>query len=171
MLNLLPLRTNATAAPEPSRSSTQLMRPQRVASPYDQTLRRSHMSWRRIFTFIFMLSSLPAALRAQTPATGTVTGVVTAEDTRQPLPGVNVFIVGTSRGALSGSDGRFVITGVQPGTRIVRAVSIGYAQREQTISVAAGQTNTVNFSLVAEAVQLREVVAIGYGTTTRREAT
>ena len=129
------------------------------------------MSWRRIFSFILMLCSLPVALRAQTAATGTVTGVVTADDTRQPLPGVNVFIVGTSRGGLTGSDGRFVITGVQPGTRIVRAVSIGYAQREQTINVAAGQTNTVNFSLVAEAVQLREVVAIGYGTTTRRETT
>ena len=128
------------------------------------------MSWRRIPTLLLMLLSLPAATFAQAQS-GTITGTVTATDTNTPIPGVNVFVVGTSRGAVTGADGRYVITGVSPGSRIVRAASIGYAQREQTINVAAGQTNTVNFSLLLEAVQLREVVAIGYGTTTRREAT
>ncbi|HEY0811167.1 MAG TPA: TonB-dependent receptor, partial [Longimicrobiales bacterium] len=128
------------------------------------------MSWRRIPALLLMLLSLPALTFAQAQS-GTITGTVTATDTNTPIPGVNVFVVGTSRGAVTGADGRYVITGVSPGSRIVRAASIGYAQREQTINVAAGQTNTVNFSLLLEAVQLREIVAIGYGTTTRREAT
>lgn len=127
------------------------------------------MTWRRVTLFLLALLCLPALARAQ--STGTITGVVTAEDSNAPVVGVNVFVVGTSRNALTGPDGRFVITNVSPGSRVVRAASIGYATRESTVQVAAGQTTTLNFSLRLEAVALREVVAIGYGTTTRRDVT
>jgi TonB-dependent starch-binding outer membrane protein SusC len=128
------------------------------------------MSWRRTSALLFALLLMPMVLHAQ-ESTATVAGVVTASDTKAPLPGVNVFVVGTSRSAISGADGRYVITGVTPGSRVVRAVSIGQAAQERTISAAAGQTTIANFELVAEAVALREIVAVGYGTTTRRETT
>ena len=128
------------------------------------------MSWRRTFTLMLATLCMPVVLAAQ-EGTGTVTGVVTASDSRAPLPGVNVFIVGSSRNAISGSDGRYVIAGVSPGARVVRAVSIGQASSEQTISVVAGQTVVADFQLVPEAVQLREIVAVGYGTQTRRDLT
>ena len=128
------------------------------------------MSWRRTSTLLFAVLCLPTLLRAQTP-TATVTGVVTAADTKAPLPGVNVYVVGTSRSAITAADGRYVITGVAPGSRVVRAASIGQATRETTLQLAAGQTAVANFELVAEAVQLREIVAVGYGTQTRRDVT
>lgn len=128
------------------------------------------MSWRRAFVILLALLGLPLSLAAQA-TTGTITGIVTAEDTRAPVTGVNVFVVGTSRNAITGADGRYVITNVSPGSRLVRASSIGYANREQTVQVAAGQTVTANFAIVPEAVQLREIVAIGYGTTSRRDVT
>ena len=128
------------------------------------------MSWRRTFTLMLAMLCWPVVSAAQ-QGTGTVTGVVTASDSKAPLPGVNVFIVGSSRNAITGSDGRYVITGVAPGSRVVRAVSIGQASREETVAVAAGQTVTMNFELVPEAVQLREIVAVGYGTQTRRDVT
>ena len=109
------------------------------------------MSWRRTFTLLLAMLCLPVGLAAQ-QGTGTVTGVVTASDSKAPIPGVNVFIVGSSRNAITGSDGRYVITGVAPGSRVVRAVSIGQAARERTVSVADGQTVVVDFELVAEAV-------------------
>jgi TonB-dependent starch-binding outer membrane protein SusC len=128
------------------------------------------MSWRRTSALLFALLLMPMAIHAQ-QSTATVAGVVTASDTKAPLPGVNVFVVGTSRSAISGADGRYVITGVTPGSRVVRAVSIGQAAQERTISATAGETTIANFELVAEAVALREIVAVGYGTTTRRETT
>ena len=128
------------------------------------------MSWRRTSALLLALLCLPVALAAQT-GTATITGVVTASDSRAPLPGVNVYVVGTSRSAISGGDGRYVITGVSPGSRVVRAVSIGQATQERTVDVVGGQSTTLNFVMVAEAVQLREIVAVGYGTTTRREST
>lgn len=128
------------------------------------------MSWRRTSSLVFAVLCLPTLLLAQTP-TATVTGVVTAADTKAPLPGVNVYVVGTSRSAISAADGRYVITGVAPGSRVIRAVSIGQATREATLNLVGGQTTVANFELVAEAVQLREIVAVGYGTQTRRDVT
>ena len=106
------------------------------------------MSWRRTFTLLLALFCTPVMLAAQ-QGTGTVTGVVTASDSKAPLAGVNVYVVGSSRNAITGEDGRYVITGVVPGSRVVRATSIGQATREETVSVAAGQTVVVNFELVA----------------------
>lgn len=128
------------------------------------------MTWRRASLLILTLLVLPLQLRAQA-TTGTVTGTVTAEDGNAPVVGVNVFVVGTSRNAISGPDGRYVITNITPGTRTVRATSIGFANREQAVQVVAGQAVTANFRLVAEAVALREIVAIGYGTQSRRDVT
>src|SRR5688572_19777752 len=150
MANLLPLRTNPPAWwPLPSGEFP--------------------MSWRRTSTLLFAVLCLPTLLFAQ--STATVTGVVTAADTKAPLPGVNVYVVGTSRSAITAADGRYVITGVEPGSRVVRAVSIGQATREVTLNLAAGQTTVANFEMIAEAVQLREIVAVGYGTQSRRDVT
>jgi TonB-dependent starch-binding outer membrane protein SusC len=126
------------------------------------------MNWRRALLPLIALLCVPASLIAQA---GTITGTVTAQDSKAPLTGVNVFVVGTSRSAISGSDGRYVITDVSPGSKLVRAASIGYATREQTVTVAAGQPTTANFAMVLEAVQLQEVVAVGYGTQSKRDLT
>lgn len=127
------------------------------------------MSWRRAFVLLFALLCVPGFAFAQN--TGTVTGTVTASDSKAPVVGVNVFVVGTARSAISGADGRYVITNVAAGTRTVRAASIGYASRDQVVTVTAGQTTVANFSLVAEAVELKEIVAVGYGTQRSRDVT
>src|SRR5437868_215862 len=128
------------------------------------------MSWRRVSALLLTLLALPTFVLAQ-GTTGTVTGTVTSADTKAPVVGVSVFIVGTSRSSISGADGKYIITGVTPGTRIVRATSIGYGTREQTIEVAAGQSQAVNFTMVAEAVELKEIVAVGYGSQRARDVT
>ncbi|HUP88183.1 MAG TPA: TonB-dependent receptor [Longimicrobiales bacterium] len=128
------------------------------------------MSWRRVSALLLALLCAPHFLAAQ-GTTGTITGTVTSADTRAPVVGVNVFVVGTNRASISGADGKYIITGVSPGTRTVRAASIGYATREQTVTVGAGSSQAVNFTLVAEAVELKEIVAVGYGSQRARDVT
>jgi TonB-linked SusC/RagA family outer membrane protein len=103
----------------------------------------------------------PPALWAQT--TGQVTGRVTGA-AEIPLSGVAVNVVGTNRTAQTGADGTYTITGVPAGPRQVRATRIGYGEKIQNVSVAAGQTATVNFQMEAQALSLEGVVAVGYGT-------
>ena len=110
------------------------------------------------------------ALLAQ--ETGRVAGTVTAQQTGAPLAGASVTLASGSLGAVTGSDGRYLIAGVPPGTYRVRARLIGYGTVEDTgVVVTATQTATVDFQLRAQAIQLDAVVAIGYATVQKRDLT
>jgi hypothetical protein len=54
------------------------------------------------------IALLPAGLSAQ--GDGTITGVVTDQATQQPVPGAQVVVVGTQRGAMTDGQGQFSIT-------------------------------------------------------------
>src|SRR6266513_2333719 len=110
------------------------------------------------------------ALLAQ--ETGRVAGTVTAQQTGTPLAGASVTLAGGSLGAVTGSDGRYLIVDVPPGTYRVRARFIGYGTVEDTgVVVTAAETATVDFQLRAQAIQLDAVVAIGYATVQKRDLT
>ena len=101
---------------------------------------------------------------------GAVSGRVTNAATGEPIAGATLVVVGTSRGAVSGSDGRFSITGVPAGTHRVRVSMIGYGVSEQNV-VVGGAPVTLDVTLRSEAVALEGVVAIGYGTQRRKDVT
>jgi hypothetical protein len=57
---------------------------------------------------------------------GTLRGTVIDTDTKSPLIGANVFIVGTTRGAATDNNGMFIIEGVQVGSYTIQVSYIGY---------------------------------------------
>lgn len=107
-------------------------------------------------------------LGAQGP-TGTITGEVVEAATQSPLPGVTVLIEGTSLGAQTRDNGRFVLSAVPAGVHRVRTARIGYGPQSQEVTVTAGAVATIRFVLQRQAIVLDEVVTTGYGTQ-RREA-
>jgi TonB-dependent starch-binding outer membrane protein SusC len=115
-----------------------------------------------------VVAAAPGA-RAQS-STGVIQGTVRGES-GVPLSDVTVSVVGTTLGAMTRADGRYTISGVAAGAHQVRATRIGYAMREQPVTVAAGQPASLDFSLPSVAVSLDQVVVIGYGTQTKRDLT
>ncbi|MGH7576360.1 MAG: TonB-dependent receptor plug domain-containing protein, partial [Longimicrobiales bacterium] len=111
------------------------------------------------------LASWPVAAQQ----TGTVTGVIRGE-AGNPLSGASVT-VGGDHAATTREDGRYQIAGVPAGTHTVSVTMIGYAVGERGVTVAAGETVTVDFDLAAQALALEEVVAVGYATQSRRNVT
>ena len=112
----------------------------------------------------FFLALFPLQLvRAQD--VGTLAGMVTDQVTGAPLAGTHVTIPGTRFAAATGADGRFVIEGVPPGVYRLNVRRIGYLLASaDSVAVTAGQAVTVDFRLEARAIELEEVVAVGYGT-------
>jgi len=88
--------------------------------------------------------------------TNQVKGVVTEKG--DPLTGVNVVIKGTTRGTITGIDGRYSID-ASSGETLVFSF-IGYNSKE----VRVEGNNAINVSLDENITALQEVVAIGYGT-------
>lgn len=116
------------------------------------------------------LLAWPGAAEAQ-EASGRIMGTVTAEPTQQPVSGASVMIVGTSRGTLTNQSGQYVLTNVPAGTHTVRVQLIGHAPSETQVVVRAGAPTVANLTLTVQAVQLQEIVAIGYGTQRRGDLT
>lgn len=93
--------------------------------------------------------------------TGAIRGRVTDASTEAPIQGATVSF-GT-RTVATRPDGSYSLTGLPTGPGTLRVRMIGYDQASQPATVEAGVVSEVNVSLAARAVELAEMVAIGYG--------
>lgn len=89
----------------------------------------------------------------------------TISDASGPLPGASVLEKGTTNGTQTDFDGNFSLT-VNDGAVLVVSY-IGYKSQE----VSVNGRSTINITLEEDAQALEEVVIIGYGTTTVKDAT
>ena len=91
---------------------------------------------------------------------GKVNGVVT-DAAGQPLPGANVVIEGTRRGATTDNDGYYLILSVDPGRYELTASMVGYATAvKQNALVQADFTTRVDFTLEEAALEAAEMVVV-----------
>ena len=102
---------------------------------------------------------LGASLDAQQAAT--ITGKVTNRRTGEPLAVVNLRVQGTELGAVTGEDGVYRITRIPAGAHAVTARRIGFAPATKSITLAAGDTATLDFALEQSATELQAVVVTG----------
>jgi TonB-linked SusC/RagA family outer membrane protein len=116
------------------------------------------------------VASPPSRAAAQ-QGTGTVRGTVTDSVSRRGVPGVQVVLSGTTRGALTNDVGQYTLRGVRAGEVVVRAQRIGFAPAERRVAVAADSTSVADLVLRPVATRLSEVVTVGYGTSSRRDLT
>ena len=116
---------------------------------------------------------VPAAVMSddRSRASGAITGRVTMAGSQEPVYGAAITVSGTRLRASTNAEGRYTVSGVPDGSHIVYAQRLGLARDSVTVVVTAGGTATADFVLRALAVRLNEVVAIGYGTQSRRELT
>ena len=128
------------------------------------------MQLRRAGWIACLAGLLPAAAAAQAPQTGIVRGRVVDATGGQPVNSVQVIIAGTTVGTLTGANGEFILPSVPAGPRTVIARRIGYSERRQDITVTAGQTTTVEFSMALAATTLSDVVVTGVAAPTERRA-
>ena len=88
------------------------------------------------------------------------------DNTGFPIPGANVIVKNTSKGAVTDFDGNFTIADVEIGSTLTVSY-IGYVTKELVI---ADNSNLI-IQLEEDLAQLDEVVVIGYGTQRKKEIT
>ncbi|KLT64872.1 TonB-dependent receptor [Pedobacter sp. BMA] len=108
----------------------------------------------KLFSLTFFLSIIALTSFAQQLAT--IKGKVTTSD-GAPAPFISVGLKGKGIGNTSDENGNFTITRVKPGTYILKVSAVGLKSDEKNVTVSAGETLTINFSLVENSDQLKEV--------------
>lgn len=111
---------------------------------------------------LLLLLLLPFSMLAQS----TLSGTVLEKTSNQPLPGVNVTVEGSQNGTSTDFDGKFNLSNVKKGDKIV----FSYLGYKDFSIVYEAQTN-ITVTLEEDASELEEVVVIGYGTVKKKDAT
>jgi len=124
-----------------------------------------HIGLKRFLAGLLLVSCPVGGVYAQQ---GTIRGQVMDRDTREPLPGANIVVQGTSLGAATDIDGRYEIQNVPPGTYTVAVSYVGYRAAQQEVTVAAGASITLNFMLEPDVRGLEEVVVTGVASRTAK---
>ncbi|MBN1154482.1 TonB-dependent receptor [candidate division KSB1 bacterium] len=93
--------------------------------------------------------------------TGKIAGRVVDAVNDSPLPGVNVFIEGTTLGAATDLEGEYIILMVPPGIYSIKASMIGYKNvRYEDVRVSVDLTTKLNFALESTILETGEEVTI-----------
>lgn len=99
------------------------------------------------------------ALAAQSFSQNAVlTGFVKDSLTREPLVGANIALLGTTRGAASSAEGRFIIREIPSGEYTVRVSFIGYSDVEISVTVSNVDSLFIEALLQPEQIESGEVV-------------
>src|SRR5438309_9987546 len=147
------------------------VRPPAVGSPFPlprtrttpmNTVRISFMrtisASRLLGAVLTLLCALvPAVVRAQT-----VSGRV-ADATGKAVTGAQVAVAGTGIRATADAEGRYRLTVSAPGAIALRVTAIGYTPQSKALTVAAGQSATVDFTLTANPVGLDAIIVTATG--------
>lgn len=113
-----------------------------------------------LFSLLLLTASLVMAQTVQ------ITGTVTSSDDGLPLPGVTIFVKGTTLGALSDVAGKYFLSVPIKNKTLVFSY-IGFKSQEIAIE---GKTK-IDAILAQDLFQVDEVVVVAYGTQQKRDIT
>jgi iron complex outermembrane receptor protein len=131
-----------------------------------RSLRWNRFSLNRLATVAmacqFLLPVIrPSIASAQGGAqTGSIGGKVT-DERGAPIAGAQVAIQGTTAGAQTGTNGEYVILRAPTGAQTVRARMVGFRPDSASVTVAADQRASQDFTLQRDPLQLQTLVVTG----------
>jgi hypothetical protein len=106
-----------------------------------------------ILSFLFLAQNLFSQNE-----TGTISGIVKDIDSKRPIIGANVILLGTTQGTVTDVDGKFIIQNVSVNVYSLRASIVGYASVIKTdIEVMMSKPIYVEFELNEEPIQLNDI--------------
>lgn len=111
--------------------------------------------------FILIITTFVLAIGFESYAstTGSISGKVIDQD-GNPAVGATIRVLGTPRGVITKSDGKFYLSGIDAGQWEIQATLIGSEPLKKKIVVSAGKTTNVNFNLSADEVMMDEVEVV-----------
>jgi len=99
-----------------------------------------------------------------------IAGRITDAQSGQAVAAAQVFIPALELGALSEGSGVYTLLNVPAGVHTVSVLRLGYQAVEQSVTVGAGQTVQLNFTLETEALSLDAIVVTGTAGGSQRRA-
>ncbi len=127
------------------------------------------MRFTRLLSALFLLLvflTLPIRISAQQNLTAVLYGQVTSP-TGETLPGVNLILIDTNKGASTDIEGNYKINGIQPGSYRLKISSVGFQPEIQEIEISGSEPVELDIVLEQERYQSGDVVVEAKSATRR----
>lgn len=116
----------------------------------------------RRFAAALLCGLAPAVFTTRLAAqSATVAGSLVNRESRTPVEGARVSIIGTGLLASSDAEGRFQLTGVPAGVRVMQVHAIGFAAGSWVVQLEEGQNFHQTFELAPRALEVEGVTVTG----------
>lgn len=93
-----------------------------------------------LFAFVLLLNFSSLAQLSS------ISGLITTES-KEPLPGASITLMGTVRGVQTNTKGNYILKGLKPGKYTIKVSFVGYKTQSQDINLKEGEQLEVNFAL------------------------
>lgn len=119
----------------------------------------------KVFNYVLVFLTLAVSMFFSTilfaGVTGKVAGVVKDKDSGETLPGANVIVEGTNRGAAADANGNYLILNLPPGEYVLKVQMMGYQPTRITgVQVYTDRTTKVNCELSMSVIKGQEVTVV-----------
>ena len=115
------------------------------------------------------LALIPLITLALSQTTGKISGIIVEEDSKEPLPGANIYLVNTSYGTASDANGRFTIINIPPGKYILKADMIGYKSVQMdNLVISVNRTTSLDIEMYQTVIE-GEVVTVEVSRLTQKK--
>lgn len=93
--------------------------------------------------------------------TGKLSGRVTDAETKEPIPGANILIEGTTLGAMAGPDGYYFVINIPPGRYNVLFSCMGYEnKRVESVRISVDATKNLSMAMGSTVIEGQEVTVV-----------
>lgn len=99
-----------------------------------------------------------------------ISGKIT-DSKKETVVGAAITIEGTTKGVASDLDGNYKITDLEAKKYVVIISGLGFAKQKKTVDLTAQKDQTLDIELADDALQLDQVVVVGYGLEQKRDVT
>ena len=107
-----------------------------------------------LITFLLIFSNI----QAQSSIYGSLNGTIIDADTKEPLPGANIIVMGTMLGTISDLKGNFSVRKIPPGKYNIKATMMGYKSIVIEVQINSQAKATVNFNLKETVIETPTLV-------------
>ncbi len=114
-----------------------------------------------ILILLALLLIANAVIDAGSQQTGQIKGTLTDIKSGEPIYGASVFVVGTSTGAISDFDGKYLIKRLKPGVYTLKISCLGYTTIEmKLITVTSDSTTVRSMQMTKSKVKLGKTITL-----------
>ena len=100
-------------------------------------MKRSNLMTALCAIFALALCVMTSCTKDETSKNGRIQGIVSNMNTNEPIQGVNISLSPTGLSAVTGSDGRYEFSNLEPGLYTVQGIKTGFETNTKSIDVSA----------------------------------